>query len=41
TMLVEILLEAGLPPDVIQLVHGSGSTVGKAMVEHPDIPVVS
>jgi hypothetical protein len=35
TLLVEILLEAGLPPEVIQLVHGRGETVGKALVEHP------
>jgi aldehyde dehydrogenase (NAD+) len=40
-VLVEVLLEAGLPPDVIQLVHGAGSQVGKAIVEHPDIPVIS
>ena len=41
TVFVEILLEAGLPPEVIQLVHGVGETVGKAIVEHPDIPVIS
>jgi alpha-ketoglutaric semialdehyde dehydrogenase len=41
TVLVEILLEAGLPPDVIQLVHGLGETVGKALVEHSDVPVIS
>jgi aldehyde dehydrogenase (NAD+) len=40
-LLVEILLEAGLPPEVIQLVHGRGETAGKALVEHPGIPVVS
>jgi aldehyde dehydrogenase (NAD+) len=40
-LLVEILLEAGLPPEVIQLVHGRGETVGKAIVEHPGIPVIS
>ena len=40
-MLVELLLEAGLPPDVIQLVHGRGSDVGNVMVEHPEIPVIS
>lgn len=40
TVLVEILLEAGLPTDVIQLVHGMGA-VGKAIVEHPLIPVIS
>jgi aldehyde dehydrogenase (NAD+) len=41
TVLVEILLEAGLPPEVIQLVHGYGEEVGKAIVEHPDIPLIS
>src|SRR6266566_2394510 len=30
-----------LPPEVVQLVHGEGSVVGKAMVEHPEVPVVS
>src|SRR5574338_1433027 len=40
-MLVEILLEAGLPPEVIQLVHGKGATAGQALVEHPDVPVIS
>ena len=41
TLFVEILLDAGLPPEVIQLVHGVGETVGKAIVEHPDVPLVS
>jgi alpha-ketoglutaric semialdehyde dehydrogenase len=41
TVLVEILLEAGLPPEVIQLVHGMGETVGAAIVRHPDVPVIS
>lgn len=40
-VLVEIMLEAGLPPEVIQLVHGMGETVGAAIVRHPDIPLVS
>jgi acyl-CoA reductase-like NAD-dependent aldehyde dehydrogenase len=39
-LLVEILLEAGLPPDVIQLVHG-GEAAGKALVSHPGVPVIS
>ena len=38
---VEILLEAGLPPEVIQLVHGYGEDVGAAIVEHPDVPLIS
>jgi aldehyde dehydrogenase (NAD+) len=41
TLLVELLLEAGLPSDVIQLVHGLGADAGKALVEHPDVPVIS
>jgi aldehyde dehydrogenase (NAD+) len=40
-LLVEVLLEAGLPPEVVQLVHGQGSVVGKAIIEHPDVPVIS
>ncbi len=38
---VEILLEAGVPPEVVQLVHGVGEEAGKALVEHPDVGVVS
>jgi alpha-ketoglutaric semialdehyde dehydrogenase len=41
TVFVEVLLEAGLPPDVIQLVHGTGETVGAAIVEHPGVSLVS
>ena len=41
TLLVEILLEAGLPPEVIQLVHGRGEFAGAAIVEHPEIPLIS
>jgi aldehyde dehydrogenase (NAD+) len=37
---VEILLEAGLPRDVIQLVHGDG-VVGAAIVAHPGVALVS
>jgi alpha-ketoglutaric semialdehyde dehydrogenase len=40
-VLVDVLLEAGLPPEVIQLVHGMGEVVGKALVEHPQVPVIS
>ncbi len=40
-LLVEVLIDAGLPPDVVQLVHGQGSVVGRAMIEHPDVPVIS
>ncbi len=40
-MLVETLLEAGLPPEAIQLVQGRGEIAGKALVEHPGVMVVS
>src|SRR5678815_633721 len=40
-VLVEIMLEAGLPPEVIQLVHGQGEAAGAAIVNHPLIPVIS
>ena len=40
-VLVEILLEAGLPPEVIQLVHGVGEEAGAAIVNHPLIPIIS
>jgi aldehyde dehydrogenase (NAD+) len=39
--LVEIMLEAGLPPEVIQLVHGVGEDVGAPLVSHPDVQVIS
>jgi alpha-ketoglutaric semialdehyde dehydrogenase len=41
TLLVELVLEAGLPPEAVQLVHGKGAEVGRALVEHPDVPVIS
>ena len=39
--LVNILLDAGLPPKVINLVMGSGSVIGNGMVEHPDVSIIS
>ena len=41
TLLVEILLEAGVIPEAIQLVHGRGSAVGNALLEHPQVPLLS
>src|SRR6266700_2485222 len=40
-LLTELLLEAGLPPEVFQLLHGLGEESGKALVEHPDVQVIS
>lgn len=39
--LMEILLEAGVPPKLINLVPGSGKNVGMAMLEHAGINLVS
>src|ERR1044072_5703767 len=39
--LVEVFLEAGLPPAVLQIVHGLGESAGAAIVNHPLIPVIS
>ncbi|RME44743.1 MAG: aldehyde dehydrogenase family protein, partial [Chloroflexi bacterium] len=36
-----ILEKAGVPPGVVNLVTGPGSTVGDALVSHPDVSVVS
>ncbi len=37
---MEILLDAGIPEQVIQLVHG-GAAAGSALVAHPGVPVIS
>ena len=39
--LVEILTEAGVPPGVVNLLHGRGEEVGAALVRHPDVQLVS
>jgi len=39
TKLVEIMLESGVPPGVINLVHGEGRT-GRALVQHPFVDLV-
>lgn len=39
--LVEILLEAGVPEGVINIVHGGGSDVGMAIVSHPEVDLIS
>lgn len=39
--LAAIFAEAGLPRGVFNVVHGDGPTAGGALVEHPDVPVIS
>lgn len=41
TRFVEILIEAGLPPGVLNMVHGFGETAGEPMVRHADVDAVS
>jgi len=41
TTFVEILLEAGVPPKVLNLVHGGGNGVGIPLVSHPDVNLIS
>jgi acyl-CoA reductase-like NAD-dependent aldehyde dehydrogenase len=38
---VELLVEAGLPKGVVNVVHGGGGEVGDRLVRHPDVPVIS
>ena len=39
--LIEILEEAGVPPGVVNLVHGRGEEAGAALVRHPEVKLVS
>jgi len=41
TLLIQLFQEAGLPEGVINLMHGSGEEVGRALIEHPGIDLVS
>ncbi|KVR96282.1 5-carboxymethyl-2-hydroxymuconate semialdehyde dehydrogenase [Burkholderia vietnamiensis] len=36
-----LALEAGIPPGVLNVVHGYGATAGDALVRHPDVRAVS
>jgi acyl-CoA reductase-like NAD-dependent aldehyde dehydrogenase len=39
--LAEACMEIGLPPGVLNIVNGSGSVVGEAIVAHPDVDMIS
>jgi aminomuconate-semialdehyde/2-hydroxymuconate-6-semialdehyde dehydrogenase len=41
TRLGELAIEAGFPPGVLNIVHGSGAGVGEALVTHPGIKAIS
>ncbi len=40
-LFTRLCIEAGLPDGVLNVVHGLGPKVGQAIVDHPDIPVIS
>lgn len=37
----KLCIEAGLPSGVLNIVHGTGSKAGRAIVEHPDVKAIS
>jgi RHH-type proline utilization regulon transcriptional repressor/proline dehydrogenase/delta 1-pyrroline-5-carboxylate dehydrogenase len=39
--LVDILRQAGIPPEIVHYVPGSGSEAGNALVEHPDVDIIA
>jgi aminomuconate-semialdehyde/2-hydroxymuconate-6-semialdehyde dehydrogenase len=41
SMFAEICANAGLPPGVLNVLHGSGPGIGQAIVEHPEIRAIS
>jgi aldehyde dehydrogenase (NAD+) len=41
TYLIQLFHKAGFPEGVVNLVHGLGEEAGRALVEHPDINLVS
>ena len=41
TRLVELMHEAGLPPGVVNTVHGIGEEAGRALTEHEDIRAIA
>lgn len=40
-LLSEICIEAGMPPGVLNIVHGLGPSAGQAIIEHPGIKAIS
>jgi aminomuconate-semialdehyde/2-hydroxymuconate-6-semialdehyde dehydrogenase len=40
-LFAELCIEAGLPPGVLNILHGRGSGIGQAIVEHPQVGAIS
>jgi aminomuconate-semialdehyde/2-hydroxymuconate-6-semialdehyde dehydrogenase len=40
-LFAELCIEAGLPPGVLNILHGRGPGIGQALVEHPEVRAIS
>jgi acyl-CoA reductase-like NAD-dependent aldehyde dehydrogenase len=41
TLMGQLCIEAGIPPGVVNVVHGTGENVGARLVEHPGVDAIS
>jgi acyl-CoA reductase-like NAD-dependent aldehyde dehydrogenase len=41
TLIGRLCTEAGIPPGTVNVVHGTGESVGARLVEHPDVDMIS
>jgi acyl-CoA reductase-like NAD-dependent aldehyde dehydrogenase len=41
TLIGQLMVDAGIPPGVVNVVHGTGETVGARLVDHPDVAAIS
>ena len=39
--LAALTVEAGIPPGVVNIVHGPGGSAGRALTSHPNVPLIS
>ncbi|HEY6929298.1 MAG TPA: aldehyde dehydrogenase [Thermoanaerobaculia bacterium] len=39
--LAELIQAAGIPPGVVNIVHGTGASAGRALTSHPKVPLIS
>ncbi|HEY1250892.1 MAG TPA: aldehyde dehydrogenase [Thermoanaerobaculia bacterium] len=39
--LAALIAEAGIPPGVVNVVHGPGASAGRALTSHPNVPLIS
>ncbi|HEY7114604.1 MAG TPA: aldehyde dehydrogenase [Thermoanaerobaculia bacterium] len=39
--LAALIAEAGVPPGVVNVVHGPGASAGRALTSHPKVPLIS